>query len=119
MDNIKFSVKVSGDSGRDYDVSIEVVNSRLFVSCSCPAGLSLTKCKHAKSIVDMDFSRIKDENDVLKLSNLFNSLKIAPNDGELLKKLEDIEKREKELKNLKKDVKKGLDRLFFEGIPIE
>lgn len=119
MENLEFVVKSSGDSGHDYNVNIRIKDSVLYVVCGCPAGLSLTRCKHATSIVNGDFSRIKDENERAKLSSLFSSLKLMPKDGNLLKELNDIENREKELKELKKNVKKGLDRLFFAGIPVE
>lgn len=118
MENTKFVVKASGDSGRDYDVNVEIKDSMLYILCGCPAGLSSTRCKHAMAIANGDFSRIKDESDRAKLSALWGSLKLVPKDGELLKELNEIEKREKELKELKKNVKKSLDRLFFLGIPI-
>jgi uncharacterized Zn finger protein len=118
MENTKFVVKASGDSGRDYDVNVEVKDSVLYILCGCPAGLSSTRCKHAMAIANGDFSRIKDESDRAKLSDFFHSLKLHPADGDLMKELELIEMQEKELKDKKKAVKKGLDRLFFQGIPI-
>lgn len=119
MNNLKFSVTASGDSGSNYKVDVEVRDSKLFLLCGCPAGLNSTRCKHVLSFIDGDFSRVKDDCERSKLSDLFHSLKLHPADGDLMNELELIEMQEKELKDKKKAIKKGLDRLFFQGIPIE
>lgn len=119
MNDLKFSVTASGDSGSDYKVDVEIKDSKLFLLCGCPAGLNSTRCKHVLSFIDGDFSRVKDDCERSKLEDLFRYLKLKPVDDKLSNELELIEKQERELKEKKKAVKKGLDRLFFQGIPVE
>ena len=119
MNDCKMKVTLAGDSGYDYDADIEIKSSMLFIRCSCPAGMSSTRCKHALSLINGDFSRLKDKNEKDKVSQLFSSLKIKPKDETLKNEIENIEKQEKELKERKKALKKQMDRLFFEGIPVE
>lgn len=119
MNDFKMTVTLSGDSGSDYKADIEIKNSMLFIQCSCPAGMSSTRCKHALSLVNGDFSRLKIVEEKDRVSKLFGSLKIEPKDTLLKNELENIEKQEKELKERKKALKKQMDRLFFEGIPVE
>lgn len=119
VNDFKMTVTLSGDSGFDYEADIEIKNSMLFIQCSCPAGMSSTRCKHALSLVNGDFSRLKIVEEKDRVSKLFGSLKIEPKDTLLKNELENIEKQEKELKERKKALKKQMDRLFFEGIPVE
>lgn len=119
VNDFKMTVTLSGDSGSDYKADIEIKNSMLFIQCSCPAGMSSTRCKHALSLVNGDFSRLKIVEEKDRVSKLFGSLKIEPKDTLLKNELENIEKQEKELKERKKALKKQMDRLFFEGIPVE
>ena len=119
VNDFKMTVTLSGDSGSDYKADIEIKNSMLFIQCSCPAGMSSTRCKHVLSLVNGDFSRLKIVEEKDRVSKLFGSLKIEPKDTLLKNELENIEKQEKELKERKKALKKQMDRLFFEGIPVE
>lgn len=119
MNNRQIKITLSGDSGSDYGAAVEIKNSKLFIQCSCPAGQSMTRCKHALSLLAHDFSRVKDSSEKAAVSEFFNSFKISPYDAPLVAELEAIEKKEKELKEKKKSLKKQMDRLFFEGIPVE
>lgn len=117
MENKKISVVVTGDSGNDYNVAIAINESKIFVTCDCPAGSSNTRCKHVLSVIDGDFSRVKDEKDRDMLKNIFSEIKILHYGENLFNELENIEKMEKNLKENRKKIKKEIDRLFFSGIP--
>ena len=119
MNDRQIKITLSGDSGSDYGAVVEIKNSKLFIQCSCPAGQSMTRCKHALSLLAHDFSIVKDSSEKAAVSEFFNSFKISPYDAPLVAELEAIEKKEKELKEKKKSLKKQMDRLFFEGIPVE
>lgn len=119
MQDQNFKITLSGDSGSDYEAVVEIKNSKLFVLCGCPAGQSLMRCKHALSLLKKDFSRVKDPAEKSKVSEFFNSFKMLPQDAVVANEIEEIEKQEKILKEKKKSLKKQMDRLFFEGIPVE
>lgn len=114
-----FKITLSGDSGSDYEAVVEIKNSKLFVRCGCPAGQSLMRCKHVLSLLKKDFSRVKDPAEKSKVSEFFNSFKMLPQDATVANEIEEIEKQEKILKEKKKALKKQMDRIFFEGIPVE
>jgi len=69
--------------------------------------------------LERDFSRVKDSSEREAMSRFFNSFKMFPKDAPLVSEMEAIEKQEKALKEKKKSLKKQMDRLFFEGIPVE
>jgi hypothetical protein len=119
MQDNNFKITLSGDSGSDYDAVVEIKNSKLFVRCGCPAGQSLMRCKHALSLLKKDFSRVNDPTEKAKVSEFFNSFKMLPQDAAIANEIEEIEKQEKILKEKKKALKKQMDRIFFEGIPVE
>lgn len=119
MKDQHFKITLSGDSGSDYDAVVEIKNSKLFIQCGCPAGQNQTRCKHALSLLERDFSRVKDSSERKIMSGFFNSFKMFPKDAPLISEMEAIEKQEKALKEKKKSLKKQMDRLFFEGIPVE
>lgn len=117
MENKKISVVVVGDSGNDYNVAVAINESKIFVSCDCPAGSIKTRCKHVLSVIDGDFSRVKYEKDRIMLKNVFSEIKILQYGENLFNDLENIEKMEKKLKEDRKKIKKEIDRLFFSGVP--
>lgn len=119
MQDQNFKITLSGDSGSDYEAVVEIKNSKLFVRCGCPAGQSLMRCKHALSLLKKDFSRVKDPAEKSNVSEFFDSFKMLPQDAAIANEIEEIEKQEKILKEKKKALKKQMDRIFFEGIPVE
>lgn len=119
MQDQNFKITLSGDSGSDYEAVVEIKNSKLFIRCGCPAGQSLMRCKHALSLLKKDFSRVKDTAEKSKVSEFFDSFRMLPQDATVANEIEEIEKQEKILKEKKKALKKQMDRIFFEGIPVE
>ena len=114
--NTKIIIKTISSSGGYYDVYFEIINDKLTVFCSCPAGIHGKLCKHKIGFLAGDFSKLFDKEDKDKLTQV-QELVSKTNYSDILKtynkvkeEVEEAQKKEAKIKaEIESAIKAGLE----------
>lgn len=113
--NLSIKVK-SSSSDQIYTVTLKKFNDKLSLNCNCTAGEMKNLCKHRLNLISGDISSVVDsQKHIDKIHNFLTEDNINKINNEL-SKVDQIENDIKELKKVKKQLRKEVGRKFSDGI---
>jgi len=84
---LKITLKAKSSSGDPYDVDFLIQNQKLYVQCNCKAGIYGQLCKHKTELIAGDDSRLFDESEKAKLSEVQLIISKIPEIGKHAEKI--------------------------------
>ena len=116
---MKLTIRAKSSGTEPYDVEFVVEGNQLSVFCNCQAGTFGKLCKHKTELLAGDSSRLFDESEQKKLTELQAIVKRAPEIRRLAEQIAEAEKIIRSEQSKMKTAKKQFEVKLKQGVDLD